>query len=89
MAFDPEDPRSPSAIGNLKVILHTWPDAEGIIDQAASFQVEVLDQNGQALRHRNGSLTPHLTPAQRSGLSQFMADLRAQAETQIVGTGNE
>jgi hypothetical protein len=89
MAFDPENPQTPSAIGNLKVILHTWPDAEGIIDQAASFQVEVLDQNGQALRHRNGSLIPHLTPAQRSAISQFMADLRDQAEAQIIGASSE
>jgi len=86
MAFPSEQTRSPQVIGNLVV---TLKDAIAVGEQpayqSAHFSVQVIFDNGSIVERR-GDLAPHITAQQRNTLIQFLSDLRAQAEQQILGT---
>lgn len=85
MAFDPEPSRVPAAIGGIVVTLKDVPaTAENPLIRAAYFQVDVLGADGKRMTQLTGNLVPHLTQAQVNGLLSFMADLRTQAEAQIL-----
>lgn len=77
MAFDPVSTRTPTSIGELEIVLRTNP-ATG--EQSASYQFDVLDQDGKIIRRYNGDLVPHITQGQIAALLDFMADLRTLAE---------
>ena len=82
MAFDRQANRTPAAIGPLRIKLD---DPTGVtVEMQALFHLSVLDQDGQVMKEIGGDLTPHLTPAQRSGLIQLMQDLRALAAAEIL-----
>lgn len=88
MAFTAPGARTPTSIGRLTVILTDRAAVgEEPASQTATYQLTVLDQNGQHIRFGGdtGNLVPHITAAQRNALIAFMADLRAQAEQQILG----
>jgi hypothetical protein len=84
VAFQQEPTRTPVGIGNIVVHLK---DAAATEEQAAyqsaHFEVKVVLSDGTIV-HRTGDLAPHITPAQRQGLMDFMAALRAQAEEEIL-----
>lgn len=84
MAFQEEPTRTPESIGAIAVILKDKPATgeEGAI-KSAHFDVKVVLSDGTVVTRR-GDLQPHLTPAQIDGLLAFMADLRAQAEVEIL-----
>lgn len=88
MAFENYQPPTPAAIGTLTVTLKTNP-ATGInpATQSAAFQIEVLDVEGNLVSRPSGNLVPHLTQVQITALLAFMADLRVQAEAQILPQG--
>lgn len=82
MAFDLEPTRTPASIGNVEVILK-----DSLADgKSAHFDVIVNFSDGSTV-HRRGDLVPHITVAQRDALINFMAGLRVQAETQLLGGG--
>jgi hypothetical protein len=84
MAFEPEQPRAPVAIGELKVIL-TLPDLVSGESPSADYILHVKYNDGW-VRVREGELTTNIvTAAQRNALLQFMQDLKTQAEQQILG----
>lgn len=85
MAFDTYHQPAPAAIGTLVVTLKTRPaiGSDAAI-QSAHYQVEVLDADGRRINQLSGNLVPHLTQAQITALLGFMADLRVQAEEQIL-----
>ena len=80
MAFSPEPTRTPTSIGDVYVTLTDYAEAADTVKGI----VEVRDQNGDVMRVWSGSLVPHLTSPQISGLQSFMASLRAQAEAQLL-----
>lgn len=86
MAFDQEPTRTPTAIGSIVVALKDAFDGEGTPYQSAHFDVKVELSDGTVITRR-GNLVPHITAAQRQGLMDFMASLRAQAEAEILGGG--
>jgi hypothetical protein len=81
--FEKETTRTPTAIGDLTVVLTTRKN-EGDTSETATFIVRVLDQDSKVMRAIDGDLVPYLTQAQVSALLAFMADLRKQAEDQIL-----
>jgi hypothetical protein len=88
MAFQPEPTRTPTAIGAITVFLKDSPerveDGETVpAYKSAHFDVKVVLSDGTVVTRR-GDLQPHLTQAQIDGLLAFMADLRAQAEEEIL-----
>jgi hypothetical protein len=87
MAFRPEANRVPTSIPIFTVTLidNAGDDAAAVaIGKHARFQIRVSDQNGETLREFSGDLQPHLTGGQITGLLDFMTDLRAQAEAEIL-----
>jgi len=81
MTFNKEDSKVPAAIGDISVVL---TDYSGTAPSTAHFEVRVLEADGNMFGLINGDLVPHLTPAQISGLMDFMADMRAKAESEIL-----
>lgn len=86
MAFEQEPTRGPAGIGELIIVLKDSFDEEGQPYQSASFRIGVVMSDGSVVLRR-GDLVPHITPAQRQGLLDFVANLRVQADTQIVQGG--
>lgn len=85
MAFETYQPPTPAAIGALVVTLKTRPTiGSDAAIQSANYQVEVLDADSHRINQISGNLVPHLTQAQITALLGFMADLRVQAEEQIL-----
>ena len=84
MAFNPQAASAPTAVGNIVIILKDAFDEEGAPYQSAHFQINIQMSDGRTV-HRRGDLVPHITPAQRQGLMDFMVALRMQAGLQILG----
>lgn len=94
MTFEKAQPdlRTPTSIGAIKITLIEIPnslnaDGELVTYRGADYHLEVRDQNGHLMSvpHDSGDLLPHLTPAQKTGLLQFIADLRTKAKTELLG----
>jgi len=82
MAFDKQQPNTPTTIGEIRI---TIADPKGVTaDMGAGFFVRVLNQNGELYRELSGDLVPHLTTAQINGLVQLMQALRALAVAEIL-----
>ena len=82
MAFEREQSIIPTSIGDISVTLTDIADPTA---QSAHFEVQVLAGNGCLMRLLRGDLVPHITAQQRQGLIDLMNDLRAQAESEILG----
>ena len=83
--FDQEPTRTPTEIGIIVVYLKDAVARDGEpAYQSAHFDVKIVLSDGTEIT-RHGDLVPHITPAQRTALMDFMAGLRAQAEEQILG----
>jgi len=84
MAFDAEPTRTPTSIGNIIITLKdavSPPSASPY--QAAYFDIQIVFSDGTYIT-RTGDLVPHITPAQRQGLIDFMDSLRTQAESEVL-----
>lgn len=79
MAFPQEQTRTPTSVGTIFIVLK---DISG--HKSARFVIEVEDQNGLTMRTLSGDLVPHLTQAQINGLLGLIADVRTQAEAEIL-----
>jgi len=84
MEFEREPTKIPESIDSVIVTLKDGFTEEGDPYQSAAFQVRVVMSDGSTIVRR-GNLVLYLTPAQRQGLLNFMADLRAQAVAQVIG----
>lgn len=80
MAFQPEDAKAPTEIGDLIITLY-FP-AGG--PKSANFVIRVLDQDNDVMTVRRGDLRPHLTAGQITQIDQFLDDMRAEAEDKIL-----
>jgi hypothetical protein len=88
MAFNAPVAKTPTTIRRITVTLSDRAAFDNnMASQSANYELVVLDQNGQHLSFTGdaGNLIPHITIAQRNALMAFLNDLRAQAETQILG----
>lgn len=70
----------PTAIGNIRITLTDYVT----ITDGATYEVEVIDQNGNIMISLNGDLMPHLTSGQITQLQAFMAAMRTKAENEIL-----
>jgi len=75
--FEPEQPKTPAAIGDIAVIL---TDHDGSEPDEVRYGVQVLQADGSMFRHATGDLVPHLTSQQITALQSFMADMRELAQ---------
>jgi hypothetical protein len=81
MALKQEPTRTPVGIGKIRVII---TDLDGTpAGKSIEFEASVELSDGSRIS-RHGSLSEHITVAQRQALNAFMVDLRAQAIAQIV-----
>ena len=83
MAFQQQTTITATEIRNITVYLKDAFDEQGTPYQSAHFQVQILMSDGRELSRR-GDLVPHITPAQRQGLLDFMDSLRTQAANEIL-----
>jgi hypothetical protein len=85
MAFGRESTVTATGIGGIVIELSDLilTDGSGDHKYLGTYAVKVQRSDGSEVV-RSGNLLPHLTTAQRNGLLSFMADLRAQAEAQIL-----
>jgi len=92
MPFPEIPPRTPAAIGRIRILLEQVPaytDADGnpvAEEKNVQYDIAILDQDGKriATPHDRGDLIPFLTVAQRNGLLNFINDIRAQAEAEFL-----
>lgn len=77
MAFNPETPKIPAAIGDIAVIL---TDHDGIETDEVAYEVQILQSDGSIFRVAMGDLLPHLTPQQINNLRSLMTDIRILAQ---------
>lgn len=89
MAFDPVEPRVPSAVGDIGITLTDHIAVEGpggpiAAVQRVNFSIQVLNGDGVVIRSVAGDLAPHLTQPQIDQLKAFMTTMRAKAETEIL-----
>lgn len=87
MAFTPESTRTPDAIGNIIITLKDAVEVTGDDPQpayqSAHFEL-IVEFDDDSTKHRSGDLVPHITPAERTALTDFMTTLRARAAAQIL-----
>jgi len=90
MAFELEPVRTPNDIGAIVITLKdafmTDESGSAVVPyQSASYQITVVLDDGSNTMRR-GNLIPHITPAERQALMDFMDALRVRAAEQILGT---
>lgn len=84
MAFDPQESKVPTEIGNMVVILKdAITSGEDPAYQSAHFEIKIVMSDGSEVTRR-GDLVQHITTVQRQALMGFMNSLRTQAEDQIL-----
>lgn len=86
MTFETQNEITAVSISRMEVLLVDAPTSGGDDNtplREASFAITVELSNGDRIVKR-GNLVPHLTTAQITGLLDFMANLRTQAENQIL-----
>jgi hypothetical protein len=82
MAFPRRGVATPTAIGDLQIILSSPDPAKGEA-QSARFLLQVKYDTGE-VRELRGDLVPHLTGGQISQLQAFVNGLRMQAQNEIL-----
>jgi len=81
MAFDPAQPETLTAIGDIEPVITDHADGS----KTMHYSIQVLDQNGSVTRVLTGDEQPHLSQAQIDGLLAFAAGQRGKAEAEILG----
>jgi len=87
--WEQEPVRTPTEISRFTIRLfdrHEGFDEnlEPVIVQEARFEFVGVAQNGEFIKEYGGDLVPFLTPAQISTAQQFMANMRAKAEAEVL-----
>lgn len=82
MTWEKEVVRTPTSIGSIFIAL-TDNDGEPA-NHIATFNIQILDQNGEYYKARTGDLQPHLTPEQTTAIINFMAEMRTKAEAELL-----
>lgn len=80
MSFGQSENSVPTSIGEIQIVLIDFPNDE----DRARFAIQVLDQNEEIMDRKIGNLISHITAQQIAQIQNFMADIRTQAETEIL-----
>lgn len=80
MAFGKRLSVVPASIGNIVITLRNKPDATNEF----TFEVVTLDASGNLVTVESGDLKPHLTAAQQTQVTAFLAAMRNKAQTEIL-----
>ena len=89
MAFTRKPTKTPTAIGNVSIVLKDWPSRAAGLEpavaagQSAHFAVVVVFDDGSVEQVR-GNLVPHLTAGQITTIQGFLATLRAKAAAELL-----
>ena len=75
--------RTPEAIEDISITLTDYIAAEDPARKAADYSVQVKYDDGE-IKVLTGDLVPHLTPAQITGLMDFMDIMRTKAEEEML-----
>lgn len=87
MAFKHQDQvvRNPH-IRDVEITLHrTIEEDAPEYPQGIEFRITIDDQFDSPMGHRHGDLMPHLTTAQKNALQNFMDQMWAKAEEEVIG----
>lgn len=85
MAWQSEPTSTPTTL-DLHIELHDLASPEeGQPAKSAGFRIRIYDQDSDEMRRFAGDLAPHLEGNEQQQLLDFMATLRARAETQLLG----
>ena len=75
--------RTPEAIEDISITLTDYIATDEPARQTATYEVQVKYDDG-SITVMNGDLVPHLTPAQITGLMDFVDSMRTKAEEEIL-----
>ena len=82
MAFPQVPSKVPDKIGNINVTLFT---NEPNTRREAKIEFDVLTDDGELIKHVGTiNLLPHITPAQKDGLLNFMDSVRTQTNAEAI-----
>lgn len=80
MAFPKSAIITPSAIGDVSITLTNRVDGT----HGYTFNIVVLDAGGNVMLTVQGDLEPQLTATQLTTISNFLANLRTKAQTEVL-----
>ena len=78
-SFDPAA-RTPTSVDRVELVLHVYEDEDGVRQHDASYQFDVLDQDGNAMDLRRGNLIDHLSAQRKTTLEGFLDFVMAKAK---------
>ena len=82
MSWDEVANKVATTIGPIFIAL---TDNDGTsINHIITYNVQVLDQNGDVLDLKAGDLEPHLVAGQKTAIVDFLAEIRAKAEAEFL-----
>ena len=70
-SFDPAA-RTPTAVNKVELVLHVCKDEDGVTQYDATYQFDVLDQDGSPMDLRRGNLLDHLSAQRKTALKGFL-----------------
>ena len=70
-SFDPAA-RTPTAVNKVELVLHVYEDEDGVTQYDATYQFDVLDQDGSPMDLRRGNLLDHLSAQRKTALKGFL-----------------
>ncbi len=76
MSFTPEQPKTPSSIGDISVVITDIEGGSGSVN----YEVQILQADGSIFKLVSGNLVPHLSAGQIAIIQTFMADIRTKAQ---------
>lgn len=87
--WEQEPVRTPTTISRFAIrLFDTYEgldeELNPIITQSARYEFVVVDQNGEFVKEYAGDIVPFLTSGQISAAQQFMTDMRAKAEAEVL-----
>lgn len=83
MAFTKPTQPTPAIIGEIRI--RDLVDIDGDPNKITAFvTVERLSASGENAGNFNGNLLPHLTTAQKNGIINLFAAIRAKAQTELL-----
>ena len=81
-SFDPAA-RTPTSVDRVELVLHVYKDEDGVRQHDASYQFDVLDQDGSPMDLRRGNLIDHLGAQRKTALKGFLDYVFAKAKGSV------
>lgn len=80
MTFPTEQPKTPTSIGKIEIIL---VDRDGGSQRGYSYRITVVCDDGSEMVQK-GDLEPHLTATELTQTGTFLDNIRTRATSQIL-----